>query len=516
MKDGLFKRYIVTFALTLIMCTVLLGIALLYFSAQNFTDDKENILKNAAGRALVSASECMIVTDKGYIADVKLFDEFSLINESTGVTVFLTDAKGNVLVCTEGEKCIHNKQRVDERILMIAVKRGSYSSADYVDGFLHNRGSYIYGLPLYADGVPQAFVFTSSPITPLVSFLLDLLITFLVSCGAMLVCSSAIIFFATKRLTSPLREISVAAEQFGSGDFTARVAVDGDDEIANVGTAFNNMAESLSKFENQRRNFVASVSHDLRTPMTTIGGYIDGILDGTIPPARQKHYLEIVSDEVKRLSRLTSSLLDISRLEEGKMNINIENVNAWDVLLSVMCSAERRFAERSIKIPDLDVCARFVMCDSDMLYQALYNLVDNAIKFTPDGGTITVGIEADATRTEIRVRNSGDGIAPDELEKIFDRFYKTDKSRGLDKTGTGLGLYIVKTLVQRMGGEIDAKSMVGEYCEFTISLKTGIDGKAKQQKVRFNSSGIKSRRNFSEVPSKSSKNTISSFFRKER
>ncbi len=513
MKDGLFKRYIVTFAMTLVMCTVLLGVALLYFSAQNFTGDKELVLRNAAERALVSAREGMVVTEQGYVADERLFEEFSMINEATGATVFLTDAQGNVLVCTEGENCVHN-QKVSQRVLEAAARRGSYSSADYLNGFLHNKGSYIYGLPVYVDGLPVAYVFTSLPITPLVSFLLDLLLTFLVSSGAMMICSSAIIFFATKRLTAPLREISRAAEQFGSGDFTARVTVEGYDEIANVAKAFNNMADSLSKFEAQRRNFVASVSHDLRTPMTTIGGYIDGILDGTIPPAQQNYYLQIVSDEVRRLSRLTTSLLDISRMEEGKLSTTIGNYNAWDVLLSVMCSAERRFAEKHINIPDLDVCARFVLCDSDMLYQVLYNLIDNAIKFTPEGGTISVGIEAEGGKTLIRVRNSGDGIAPEELEYIFDRFYKTDKSRGLDKTGTGLGLYIVKNLVQRMGGEIEAESKVGEYTEFILTLRTGTNEKAKQQKVRFPSVPAKSKKITEDTAKAASRSGFSGLFRK--
>ncbi len=520
MKDGLFRRYVVTFAMTLVMCTVLLGVSLLYFSAQNFTGDKETVLRNAAERAQQSAREGIAVTEIGYIADEKLVDEFTLINESTGATVFLTDAKGHLLLCTEGGNCTHSS--IPDKVLAIAARRGSYSSADYVNGFLHNKGSYLYGLPVYADGLPVAYVFTSTPITPLMSFLLDLLITFLVSSGTMMICSSAIIFYATKRLTSPLQDISRAAEQFGSGDFSARVVVEGDDEIANVGTAFNNMADSLSKFEAQRRNFVASVSHDLRTPMTTIGGYIDGILDGTIPHAQQAHYLEIVSDEVKRLSRLTTSLLDLTRMEEGKLIASIVNYNAWDVLLSVMCSAERRFAEKNINIPDLDVCSRFVLCDSDMLYQVLYNLVDNAIKFTPDSGTITVGIEADSAKTYIRVRNTGDGIPLGELQSIFDRFYKADKSRGLDKTGTGLGLYIVKNLVQQMGGDIHAESVVGEYSEFILSLKTGVNEKTKQQKIKLNAGSAKPARSKPAVSPKPvpktplTKPSLTSFFKKDK
>ena len=158
-----------------------------------------------------------------------------------------------------------------------------------------------------------------------------------------------------------------------------------------------------------------------------------------------------------------------------------------------------------------------MLCDSDMLYQVLYNLIDNAIKFTPEGGVISVGVEADGPKTYVKVRNTGEGIAPEELDYIFDRFYKTDKSRGLDKTGTGLGLYIVKNLVQRMGGDIRAESAPGEYTEFIITLRTGVNEKAKQQKVRFNSGGAKSKRSFAEVsPKPAAKAGLSGLFKKER
>lgn len=484
MRNSLLARYIRVFAFTLITCTLLLGVSLMYFSAQNFSAEKQMVLKSAAERVLGEARQLAYPSGGRLETDPQLGGVLESVSDSTGAVVYITDADGNVALCSEGSECIHNG-RVNSRIRNTAIKRGKYSSVGYLDAFFRNTGEYTYGVPLRIDGEIAGFVFASSPMSPLIAFLLDLLVTFLVSSGTMLAVSAVIIFFATKRLTNPLKEISDAANRFGAGDFDARVAFEGEDEIGMLAAAFNNMADSLSEFEHSRRSFVANVSHELRTPMTTIGGYIDGILDGTIPPEKQSHYLGIASEEVKRLSRLTTSLLSISRMEEGQVSLNIENFNAWDVVLSVMWSAEKRIVEKGIDVPDLNVDARFVNADRDMLHQVVYNLVDNAIKFTRDGGTISVAVETRGDNTVIRVKNSGDGIPPDEIPHIFGRFYKTDKSRGLDRTGTGLGLYIVKTLVGRMNGSVWAESEVGSYTEFFVSLPSGTAGKVKERRIRF-------------------------------
>lgn len=484
MKSSLFARYIRVFAITLITCTLLLGVSLMYFSAQNFSAEKQQILRAAAERVSAEASGLSLFDTRQLAREPQIKDVLGAVSESTGAVVYITDADGEVVICSEGPGCVH-EGRVSSHIRTTAIKRGRYSSVGYLDAFFKSAGEYTYGVPFRVDGVIAGFVFASSPMSPLIAFLLDLMVNFLVSSGTMLLVSAIIIYFATKRLTRPLREISEAANRFGEGDFNARVSFEGEDEVGVLAASFNNMADSLAEFEHSRRSFVANVSHELRTPMTTIGGYIDGILDGTIPPEKQSHYLGIASDEVKRLSRLTTSLLNISRMEEGQFSLNIENFNAWDVVLSVMLSAEKRIAEKGIEVPDLNVDARFVNADRDMLHQVVYNLVDNAIKFTPEGGTLRVTVDTKGCNTVISVRNSGDGVPPDELTHIFGRFYKTDKSRGLDKTGTGLGLYIVKTLVGRMNGTVWAESEVGSYTEFFVSLPSGAAGKVKERRVRL-------------------------------
>lgn len=472
MKDGLFKKYISTFGMTLISCTLLLGLALLYFSAKNFTDEKQTLLRNSAERAKNIAIAGVKFASPKYEIDPSVADGFGVMYDATGVTTYISDISGRVLLCSEGDECMHITG-VSKQVIASTLKRGSYSNSGYFDGFFRSNGSYTYGEPLFKGDTVIGFVFVSLPITPLYSYLSDMMVTFLVSAGVMLFVAAVIIYFATRRLIFPLHEISVAAKDFGSGNFEARVPVTGSDEIAKLARSFNNMADSLTEFENMRRSFVANVSHELRTPMTTIGGYIDGILDNTIPPDKESHYLSIVSNEVKRLSRLTSSLLDITRIEEGAYTVNIVSCNVWEVILSVMGNAESRINDKNIVIPDLDATPKYALCDRDMLYQVIYNLTDNAIKFTPEHGTINVTATHGGGMIYIMVRNSGAGIKENEINHIFDRFYKIDKSRGLDRTGTGLGLYISKTLTQKMEGDLAAASVYGEYAEFTVSLKTG-------------------------------------------
>ncbi len=483
MRDGLFKRYITTFGTTLITCTVVLGIALLYFSAKNFTEEKRKVLISASERAMTIAQEGIFYSPQQYQISTTVVEGFAVIYETTGVTTYLTDINGGVIVCAEGPDCIHTS-KVSERILSSTLKRGSYSSAGYFEGFFQNRGNYTYGEPLIQDGVVVGFVFVSLPIAPLFSYLSQMMVTFLVSAAAMVVCAAAIIYFATKRLIRPLHEITLAAKEFGAGDFKARVTVTGNDEIARLAQSFNTMADSLTEFESMRRSFVANVSHELRTPMTTIGGYIDGILDNTIPPDRENHYLTVVSDEVKRLSRLTSSLLDITRMEEGAYIAKQVTLNVWDVIIPVMGNAEGRINEKDIQISDLDAEPKYAVCDRDMLHQIVYNLIDNAIKFTPKSGTITVTATPKNGELQICVHNTGMGIKEEELHHIFERFYKTDKSRGLDRTGTGLGLYIAKTLAQKMGGDLTVESECGAYTAFTITLKEGVPEKAKAARAK--------------------------------
>ena len=293
-------------------------------------------------------------------------------------------------------------------------------------------------------------------------------------------CSAGIVIFAlifsfvgvfSYQLTKPLVQMAKAAKAFGNGDFSIRVKANGNDEIGELARAFNTMADSLAASEGMRRSFIANVSHELKTPMTTIAGFIDGILDGTIPRERENYYLNIVTVEVKRLSRLVTSMLALSRIDSGELKMVKRKFNISETVLTTFLTFEQKIEERRIEIRGLeDNPPLYIEGDSDMIHQVVYNLVENATKFTNVGGRIDVDIEDKNSDVWVSITNTGPGIPPEQIGYIFDRFYKTDKSRSVDKNGMGLGLYIVKTIIRLHEGEISAESEEGKYTRFKFRL----------------------------------------------
>jgi signal transduction histidine kinase len=295
---------------------------------------------------------------------------------------------------------------------------------------------------------------------------------FLLSACLMLLCACVMTTILMRRVTEPLHKISEAAQKFGGGDFSVRIEdVQGDDEIAALATTFNTMATNLQEIDNSRGQFMGNIAHELRTPMTTIKGFVDGILDGTIPPELQNHYLQIVSQEAGRLARLVQNMLDLSKLESGEYRVNARMFNIWETITGVALSAEQRISDGKIELEGLDPDNKcLVFADPDLIHQVVYNLLDNAIKFTPAGGVIRFSVEKLGPEAEITIWNSGQGISPEALPFVFDRFYKEDASRGLHARGAGLGLHICKVLVKLAGGQIRVESEQGEWCRFVFTL----------------------------------------------
>ena len=285
------------------------------------------------------------------------------------------------------------------------------------------------------------------------------------------------IYFITERTVAPLRDMSRAVKRMAVGQYDVRVRVKGSDEVAELALAFNQMAESLENLERMRNSFVANVSHDLRTPMTTISGFIDGILDGVIPKDQQAHYLTVVSEEVRRLSRLVTALLDVSRLQAGDRKFDMKPFDVCEMGRMLLISFEQKINEKGLDVEFVcDEDNMFVLADQDAIHQILYNICDNAVKFSAEGGKLRMsftwsGAEMGRSRKAlVKVYNEGQGIPPEDLPFVFERFYKSDKSRGLDKSGVGLGMFISKTIIESHGETISVASDYGKSCEFTFTL----------------------------------------------
>lgn len=281
------------------------------------------------------------------------------------------------------------------------------------------------------------------------------------------------VYFISQKITNPLHNMTDAAKKFGQGDFSERVAVSGNDEVGELATAFNNMAESLDKLEKMRSSFLASVSHDLRTPMTTISGFVDGIMSGAIPPEKQGDYLQIISSEVHRMSRLVSQLLDVSRLESGDRKMVFTSFDVAEVARIVLLSFEQKIEDKHLEVEfKSERDEMMITADKDAIHQVLYNLCHNAIKFSREGGRLTISIsDYENKKVRISVYDDGESISEEDSKMIFDRFYKTDSSRGLDKNGVGLGLYICKTILDAHNEHIYVRSVENMGTEFWFTVK---------------------------------------------
>jgi len=283
------------------------------------------------------------------------------------------------------------------------------------------------------------------------------------------------VYFITERIIQPLRNMTVASKKFAKGDFETRVTVYGEDEVSELGNAFNNMAESLENLEKMRNSFLANVSHDLRTPMTTIAGFIDGITSGAIPPEKHEYYLGVISSEVHRLSRLVSQLLDISRLESGDRKFDIVDFDIAELARIILISFENSIESKKLDVYfEAEEDSVIAKGDKDTIHQVIYNLCHNAIKFSSDGGIFKIKISRlqKEHRILFSVFDEGQVLTDEDKAHVFDRFYKTDKSRGLDKKGVGLGLYICKTIIDSHGERIWVDCHDGG-CEFSFTLKEG-------------------------------------------
>ena len=481
--SGLFKEYFTIIFLVILVSFTVLGGSLIIFARDYFQNEKTTLLSENAERLSQSVAQ-MVGSDyaKKYPTNTALMicGDLITVSEAIDADFFICNENGDVIYCQEmrrsdmalytGECVLHSRIHIPQDMLD-TMQNEPYSGITTLNGVLDEK-YFAYATAVSISGEPAAYVIGMQPVKEsLRPYILAVLRMFGISATITLVVALIAVYVMTYEMTKPLRQMSEATKRYAEGDFSMRVHVDGRNEMADLAGAFNSMARDLASLESSRRSFVANVSHELKTPMTTIGGFIDGILDGTISPDKQEHYLKIVSDEVKRLSRLVVSMLNLSKIEAGKLSLKRRDFDICDMIFRTMLGFEQVIEQKHFQITGLEnMESTIISGDKDMLTQVVYNLVDNAVKFTPEGGEIRFDVVHDMQKVYISIRNSGKGISSEEIDRVFDQFYKVDKSRSFDVKGAGLGLYIVKSIVEMHGGAIKASSVENQYTEFSFWL----------------------------------------------
>ena len=281
-------------------------------------------------------------------------------------------------------------------------------------------------------------------------------------------------------MTQPLRDMAAAAHQMETGDYSQRVHTRSRDEVGQLATAFNRMSAELQDLEQSRRDLLANVSHELKTPITAIRAHLENLLDGVEQP--DPATLQVMLTQTERLGRLIEQLLELSRLESGELPLLREETPLAPLVTQVLSEIEVARSDRGVAVDSqLPTDLPPVDADRERVHQVLFNLVDNAVRFTPAGGAVTVSAHAFNGSVEIRVADTGVGIPPEHLPRLFERFYRADPSRSREDGGTGIGLAIARSVVEAHGGHIKAESELGAGSVFTFDLPVAAATKNRRE-----------------------------------
>lgn len=441
MFKSIFGRMFWTYAMLLV---VMISIPTLFMSGllQQFTERKQIETISSVAHTIEDWTAILQIEQKDVLS-VRAYD--SLLHSwsrftSSDITVVNRD--GEVFDSTCGIKSVpHNiidNIDTDKTFITKSTFDNFYENKVLSISFpMHYKGNII-GAIIFNMGIPQ-----------IRSTVMELLLMFLMSSMVSLLLAAAIVYIQARKISRPIASINKVAQNIAKGNFSERVDITTKDEIGQLASTFNFMASSIEKSEANRQRFVSDVSHELRTPMTSITGFVQGMLDGTISDEDRNDYLKIVLDESTRLTKLVNDMLEMSKIQSGKFKINIAPFDINDLICSSLISLESKMSARHI---DAEVDFRpdvlIALGDKDQIKRVLINLIDNAIKFSIENTVIHIRTYISDGKAHIAVANIGNEIPPNELNNIFDRFYKTDKSREIDRTGAGLGLSLVQNIIR--------------------------------------------------------------------
>lgn len=471
MKDffrNVYVKNFITIVLLFCMSIFILGMA---FAAMSYSfilrERSEGMLESAQTAGVMLRAAARQDVD---LEGINMKATLSWISEMSGYHMMVADNEGRVLNCSDRKPdCDHIGKTVPASVVSAVNRESVYRGVTHLGSiFDRNRFVLVIAVP---DGT--GYILVSDEAGRMGDIWRGFAEIFLLAAVVVVVLSFAVAYFVIRKLSRPIKEMSDAARSYSHGDFTPRVHTGASqDEVAELAQTFNVMADSLERSERSRRELIANVSHELKTPMTTIAGYADGILDGTVPREREAECLQIISAETKRLSRLVRGMLDMSQLQaRTPMELQGKTFDLLEVVCQSLLSLERKITSRDLDVetvlPEEPV---FVHGDADAITQVVHNLIDNAAKFATPGTAITVKLWREEGRAFVSVANLGETIPKEELPCIFERFHKSDASRSMDRDGVGLGLYIAKTILDSHESSIYVSSKEG-LTTFAFDLK---------------------------------------------
>lgn len=391
--------------------------------------------------------------------------------------IYLFDEEGQCLLCSKNTGQQADDLTLSKEMLNVMEKEGTYLTDRAAGKFDRSiaepmlcRGT---TLTLTEDGASKTYyLFSSSYTRPLNNYTSDMIVMAVILIAVLLVISSILILYSIHVKVKQLDQLLASMKRYAQGDYSQPLSPEqyAGTELEEIAVLTETISSQAQRAEESSRQFVSNVSHELRTPMTIISGFVEGILDGTVAKNKRMEYLSIVSQEVQRLKMLVTSMLNLTKFDAGTIQLNYRMFTLNDVAFRTVLMFENRLEKRNITIEGLDSPPVRACADPDLIGQVIYNLVENAVKFVNDSGTISFSFTDEDSEWIFAIRNTGNGISKEELPKIFERFYKSDFSRSQDKTGLGLGLDITRRILHLHHAQISVRSEEHVYTEFEVRL----------------------------------------------
>jgi len=453
------------------------AITLLFLSTFTHNTTERYLIEKEAQQ--LSRESAIIASDfRSYFAGIEILlpdsqKEMEHISDFLSAEIWIIDAHGNILL-DSSDALVQAMAQV-----LKPIKIENFDIADFGNSY-YQTGDF-YGLfkedtltvfsTITNDYKVRGYVLLHMPMSEALAQAEEIVDITSLSVIIILFSTFVLIIVFTIIVYRPIRNITKTAEHYARGDFSTQIQVNSNDEIGYLADTLNYMASTLNTMEDEQRKFISNVSHDFRSPLTSIKGYIEAMLDGTIPPELQEKYLNIILFETERLNKLTQNILDLNKFGHNGMSLDISDFDINQLIRNTTMTFEGICNKKGLSF-DLYLTGQelFVKADMSKIQQVLYNLIDNATKFSHNNTTITIETNIRNEKVFISVKDKGIGIPSNSIKKVWERFYKTDQSRGKDKKGSGLGLAIVKEIVQAHNENINVISTEGVGTEFIFTL----------------------------------------------
>lgn len=466
MKKGLFPKMVIAYTLIIAMSFVVVASILSIWFQGYYYNQRKNQLKSEEPYIETAAIGYLEKDDD--IENVK--EKLKYLAGYSSTDIILVNYYG-FAYCASNDKYndLMNTQLITEDLATLTQNKEVDPAKSHTDIFKNNH---VIIEPIFHDGVFEGAIIMVTTLDEMKRSLYSVyLIIWLSAMIAILFSFFIIYYFSQKSIIKPLSEINNVAGKISKGEVGKRLNINSNDEIGELARAFNSMADSLEQVENNRKIFISNVSHELRSPITSIKGFIGGIMDGVIPKDKENYYLSIAYEEIQRLTRLVNDLLDLSAIESGQMKINVSSLDINEIIKQCVIKFSTEINAKRINVNvRFEGNALLVLADRDRIIQVVTNLIDNAIKYVGEGGTIRISSRTKGNKALVSVFNDGPAISEEDIKHIWDRFYKADKSR-TSKSSTGLGLPIVRSIVTQHGEDIWVENRPEEGVTFTFALR---------------------------------------------